>query len=43
MGEAGIGLTREALGETQLPSMGTFIGPDTQLKDVLPASESGKV
>jgi hypothetical protein len=39
MGEAGIGLTREAVGDVQLPAMGKFIAPDTQLKDVLPVSE----
>jgi hypothetical protein len=39
MGEAGVGMVREAVGDVELPAMGKFIAPDTQLKDVLPVSE----
>lgn len=39
MGEAVMGATSKFAGDVPLPSMGTFIGPDTTLGDILPVSE----
>tara|TARA_R100001594_G_scaffold68938_5_gene103272 strand:+ start:1560 stop:6986 length:5427 start_codon:yes stop_codon:yes gene_type:complete len=39
MGEAGVGLVREAVGDKELPSMGKFIAPGATVKDILPVAE----
>ena len=39
VGEAGVGLAREAFGEQELPSVGRLIAPGARVKDVLPVAE----
>lgn len=39
MGEAGLGLIRETVGDQPLPSAGAFIAPGTTVQDILPVGE----